>query len=285
MLFIIFYIISQGEYLFEGFKQNSIMTKVGDGCCRYDGWKDNVKDKGYRSIPECLDLCSSDSNCWAADYKEPKHGKYKCMIYSSIKEPDNLHIECDKKTKCYKKEVIPLLKSEDEKCPTGPKKQTDLIHVVEDEVFVDKNEQQITIMDQIEKGLKELVGLQKRSDSCADDPNACRPGTLNEDQFVEFLKTENKLIKRTCNESEIDDSCKKSDKVQNLLKKHCQDIVKQKPKASPPKPLKVKTPPPSVKTIENLKPEGKWKNIKPPLKKPKDGAKMFREITYNSLFE
>ena len=168
----------------------NIMTKVGDGCCRYDGWSDTVKDKGYRSIPECLDLCSSDSNCWAADYKEPKDGKYKCMIYSSIKEPENLHVECDKTIQCYKKEAIPILKSTDEKCPTL-KKQTDLIHVVEDEIFVDKSEDQIAILDQIEKGLKELVGLHKRPNPCSDDPNACRPGALNEDEFIDFLKTEN----------------------------------------------------------------------------------------------
>ena len=82
----------------EGVKnmpKSSIMTKFGDGCCRYDGWEKNVKDKGYRTIPECMNLCSTDDNCWAIDYKNPKGNKYKCSLYTGEFKPNDLHLECD----------------------------------------------------------------------------------------------------------------------------------------------------------------------------------------------
>ena len=188
--------------------ETDIMRKFGDGCCRHRGSTEGAKDKGYRTIPECLNLCVNDPNCWAADYKNPKADKYQCTIYQSDEEPADLHVECDKRTQCFKKVITgSAVCTLPQKCPVPPKEEKKLSSVVDSEVFIDKNETELKILNQIQTGLKEILGLAVPPSACEDDPLACRPGALTEDQFAEWLKAESELTKETCEEPEPSAKC------------------------------------------------------------------------------
>ena len=188
--------------------ETDIMRKFGDGCCRHRGSTEGAKDKGLRTIPECLNLCVTDPNCWAADYKNPRGDKYQCTTYTGDEEPADLHVECDKRTQCFKKVITgSAVCTVPQKCPVPPKEEKKLSAVVDTEEYEDKNEAELKILDQIQKGLKEIVGLAVPPSACEDDPLACRPGALTEDQFAEWLKAEAELTKETCEEPDPSDKC------------------------------------------------------------------------------
>ena len=188
--------------------ETDIMRKFGDGCCRHRGSTEGAKDKGLRTIPECLNLCVTDPNCWAADYKNPRGDKYQCTTYSGDEEPADLHVECDKRTQCFKKVITgSAVCTVPQKCPVPPKEEKKLSSVVDTEEYEDKNEAELKILDQIQKGLKEIVGLAVPPSACEDDPLACRPGALTEDQFAQWLKAEAELTKETCDEPDPSDKC------------------------------------------------------------------------------
>jgi hypothetical protein len=216
-----------------------VMRKFGDGCCRHAGWEKGAKNKGRRTIRDCLKKCENDPNCWAVDYKNPIRDKYQCTIYSGKEEPQDLHLECDKRTKCFKKVVTGSAVCEvPESCPVQPKAKKSRISIIGDEEFEDKNEEQLETLDSIQKGLAEIVGLQQSPSPCADDPNACRPGALTEDQFTNWLKAEETLTKETCKEPEPSAKCNPPEKqeenisekltneeIQNVLKERCKVII------------------------------------------------------------
>jgi len=241
---------------------SEVMRKFGDGCCRHAGWQKAAKSKGRRTIADCLNTCTTNPNCWAVDYKNPIRDKYQCTIYTGKEEPRDLHLECDKRTKCFKKVVTGSAVCEvPETCPTPPKAKKARNSVINDQVFEDKNEEEIKLLDSIQKGLSEIVGLQEPPSSCADDPNACRPGALTEDQFYNWLKTESTLTKETCKEPSPSAKCEKhtpatrtcpgekkeedinekftDEEIQSVLKKRCEVIVD---------PKKEKVEPPNIKT-------------------------------------
>lgn len=246
-----------------------VMRKFGDGCCRHAGWEKGAKNKGRRTIANCLNTCTTNPNCWAVDYKNPIRDKYECTIYTGKEEPQDLHLECDKRTKCFKKVVTGSAVCEvPESCPMPPKEKKPRRSVVDEEEFEDKNVEELKILDSIQKGLTEIVGLQESPSPCAEDPNACRPGALTEDQFYNWLKTEATLTKETCKEPKPSAKCDKTpspkcpnekkeedlkekltdEEIQSVLKKRCKEIAEPK--------------------IEKEDPP----NLKPPEKKEKEEA-------------
>jgi len=244
----------EGQVDFKKFKlEGDVMRKLGDGCCRFKNWKEGAKNLGQRTAAECLNLCTKNPKCWAADYNNPVRDKYTCYNFEANKEPQDLHLECDKKTKCFKKVLTGSAICEvPEACPM-PKKIKPRKEMVANEEFEDQNIHELEMLDQIKKGLREIVGLQKPPNPCADDPNACRPGALTEDQFADFLKTQANLAKQTCGEAAPADKCKISAKeddpskklteeeIQNVLKNRCKVIAKEN-EVDPPNLKKCKYP-------------------------------------------
>ena len=112
--------------------------------------------------------------------------------------------------------------------------------------------------------------MQEAPSPCADDPNACRPGALTEDQFYNWLKTEATLTKETCKEPSPSAKCDKEEsskrscpgekkeedinekftdeEIQSVLKKRCEVIID---------PKKEKVEPPNIKKNKAKVPEEK----------------------------
>ena len=77
-----------------GVKLDDNMKKVGDGCCRFGGIEKG-EDKGYRTLGDCLKLCSGDSRCRGADVKGRKlEDKFHCFHYLNDKKPSDYNIGC-----------------------------------------------------------------------------------------------------------------------------------------------------------------------------------------------
>jgi chemotaxis protein histidine kinase CheA len=75
-------------------KLNQNMKKLGDGCCRFGGIEKG-EDKGYRTLDDCLKLCSEDSRCRGADVKGRKgEDKFHCFHYLNDKKPSDYNIGC-----------------------------------------------------------------------------------------------------------------------------------------------------------------------------------------------
>merc|ERR1712060_862740 len=77
------------------------MVLVGNGCCRFDGWK--AKNHGYRTEESCKKKCEDDADCIASDIAREKSGKHDCYtFYGSGK---NFKLQCGKKAneKCFRK--------------------------------------------------------------------------------------------------------------------------------------------------------------------------------------
>ena len=255
-----------------------VMRKFGDGCCRFRGSVDGMKDRGYRTIPDCLNVCVNDPNCWAVDYKNPRGDKYSCTTYTGEEEPSDLHVECDKRTQCFKKVITgSAVCTVPQKCPLPPKEQKKLSAVVDSEEFEDKNEKELEILDQIQKGLKEIVGLAVPPSACEDDPLACRPGALTEDQFAEWLKAEAELTKETCEEPEPSSKCdvkKTSDdspekkftekEISDVLHARCEKQISIEKKDPPNYPSKDLQSYPSKDPPKNSQIEHKHPGLGPP---------------------
>ena len=229
-----------------------------------------------------------------------------------------MHVECSKKDQCYKKNSgLAPVKNNNNGCPNIENAKP-IVNTVHDEVFIDKNKRELTILDEIERALREIVGLQSPPNSCANAENSCRPGALTEDQFADFLKTQFELTKKTCHEPNADDKCKvhkkkkkkkktcpgdeeekdpedklTEEEIQNVLKKRCQVIAKPD-EVDPPK-LKISkqnqqegklpnvqqlpiTPP---KFVQDPPSQGIWQVIphKHSQSRPLDGSRMYRELS------
>ena len=72
----------EGSTKFKRFSLDTdVMRKLGDGCCRFDGWRKGFRNQGYRTVQNCLQTCAADPKCWAAGYNSPYRGKWKCFHY------------------------------------------------------------------------------------------------------------------------------------------------------------------------------------------------------------
>ena len=205
----------EGSTKFKRFSLDTdVMRKLGDGCCRFDGWRRGFRNQGYRTVQNCLQTCAADPKCWAAGYNSPYRGKWKCFHYRKNQEPKDLHLECDYRWKCSKKVVsgsaVCSFPNDEKNCPSlakiRPKPRTKSL-TTGGEIFTDQNKLEVSMIDQIKGGLKEIITNAKPPPVCGDNPNACRPGALTEDQFYDFLKTATELQSKTCDEPEPNDKC------------------------------------------------------------------------------
>ena len=192
-----------------------VMRKLGDGCCRFDGWRKGFRNYGYMTIPQCMQKCSSDPKCWAAGYNSPHRGKWKCFHYRKDNEPKDLHLECDYRWKCSKKVIsgsaVCSFPDDEKNCPSlskiRPRPRTKSV-TTGAQIFTDQNKTEVAMIEQIKGGLSEIITGAKPPSVCENnDPNACRPGALTEDQFYDFLKTATELQSKTCDEPEPNDKC------------------------------------------------------------------------------
>jgi len=55
------------------------MIMVGNGCCRFDGWK--ATNHGYKTETECQEICVKEADCVAADLARPRGETYDCYTF------------------------------------------------------------------------------------------------------------------------------------------------------------------------------------------------------------
>jgi len=85
-------------------KQAKTFHFEGYGCCRYDDW--HAESWGYQSTEDCIQLCSWDKDCIAADVARPnRQGLFDCYTFYGAGQ--NFHVGCggtDLAAKCFKKQ-------------------------------------------------------------------------------------------------------------------------------------------------------------------------------------
>jgi len=63
---------------------------MGDGCCRFDGWK--ATNHGYQTKDACNTLCEENSECIGFDIARPRDDKFHCFTFFGGGE--NFHLGC-----------------------------------------------------------------------------------------------------------------------------------------------------------------------------------------------
>lgn len=83
----------------KALKLSDNMKNLGEGCCRFGGIEKGT-DKGYRTLDDCLKLCSGDSRCRGADVKGKKgEDKFHCFHYFNDKKPSDYNVGCKEEGK------------------------------------------------------------------------------------------------------------------------------------------------------------------------------------------
>lgn len=79
------------------------MIRVGDGCCRFDGWK--AVNKGRQTPAKCNRLCQTKMACVAANVFVDAAGDHECILFFGFGH--NFRVECaeTKSEVCFKKNV------------------------------------------------------------------------------------------------------------------------------------------------------------------------------------